>query len=161
MALRKRMTRALKLTAAAVILGYVSYVVYATSPLEEERRKAAFIVEWSTTFRLAQSLDLMKQTGAYTRTFPNGQWVAAVCEHSCCSGRGFDATVVYDSEGVVLAERSYRFCGMETMWSEMDSVPARSVDEFYRGLKEKYALRLERVASGARLRDGDVDTGRP
>jgi hypothetical protein len=126
-----------------VCAALVAYGAYQASPAAAERRKAAFIQEWSDRFRILQELPSIERLPVFTRTFPNGEWVAAICEHACCSGRGFNATVVYDSEGVVRVNRTHCYCGMEALMSEMGDLPAESLVEFYRELDAIYGVRLE------------------
>lgn len=47
-----------------------------------------------------------------TSLLPSGEWYAIRLEHSCCSGFGFDAVMIRDSEGkYYTAEKNY--CGYE------------------------------------------------
>ena len=137
-------SRRLKISGLLVCLTLgVGFLAYENSPLAAQRRKEAFINDWSRRLSAAHTLDRIKPLGIYTRTFPNSEWVAAICQHSCCSGSGYDATVIYDSLGVTRIDRSYTFCGMVTLSTDMDKVPAQSTHELYRGLEERLGLRFE------------------
>ena len=140
----RRLAKRLLLVALIAVVGLVAYD---NSPRGTERHRETFIDEWSSRFSSARTLEAIKPLQAYTRTLPSGEWVAAICAHSCCSGSGYDATVIYDSRGATRVDRSYTFCGIETMYSEMDKVEAQSADEFYRGLEERFNMRFE-IQSG-------------
>jgi len=114
---------------AGVFVGYRSYM----------RRPQAFIQQWSERFRAVNSLEEAKRfqesEPVYLRTFPSGEWLIATCEHSCCSGAGFDATVIRDSTGAIYADATHCFCGIEEMSSEFERVPAGTLAAFYPGLQ--------------------------
>ena len=52
-------------------------------------------------------------------------------EHSCCSGAGFDATVIRDSAGAIYADTTHTFCGIEGISGELSAVSADSLSGFY------------------------------
>ncbi len=70
---------------------------------------------------------------AYVRTFDSGESIAVRMEHACCSGAGFNATVLYGSDGKVLVDTEHCFCGYEGMVFELKSIPAGSLAEFIDG----------------------------
>jgi hypothetical protein len=63
-------------------------------------------------------------------------------EHSCSSGAGFDATIFYDSSGAVRVDRTHHFCGIEGLQSELGSVAATSLADFYTGLHQCQLAKL-------------------
>jgi hypothetical protein len=77
------------------------------------------------------------------RVFASGEWIVATCEYSCCSGAGFDATVIRDSTGATYANTGHNFCGIEGLGEGLGeySVPAASLPAFYSGLSK---LNLQR-----------------
>ncbi len=72
----------------------------------------------------------------YKRRFADGSAIAICMEHACCSGRGYNATVIYDSEGKVFVNTERIFCGYEELSYDMSAVPAKSLAEFYTGLRD-------------------------
>lgn len=75
--------------------------------------------------------DPMQVPEAYTRRFADGSSIAVFMEHACCSGRGYNATVIYDSEGHIFVNTDRSFCGFEGLSHDMSSVPAESLPDFY------------------------------
>ena len=73
----------------------------------------------------------MQVPDVYKRRFADGSSVAIAMEHACCSGRGYNATVVYDSEGKIFVNTEHSFCGEEGLAADMSSVPAKSLAQFY------------------------------
>jgi hypothetical protein len=43
---------------------------------------------------------------------PSGEWCAVVLEHDCCSGAGFNAVLIKDSEGIFYKSQ-INYCGYE------------------------------------------------
>lgn len=111
------------------------------------QRPRAFIQHWSERFRTVGSLDAAKRfeqsEPVVVRTLPSGEWFIATCEHSCCSGAGFDATVIRDSTGAIYADTTHTFCGIEGLGGELgeERVPATSLAAFYSALSQ---LKLQR-----------------
>jgi len=103
--------------------------------LEYTRRPRAFVCQWNEQFRkidnLASARKFQEDNGVFLREFPSGEWLIGTCEHSCCSGAGFDATVIRDSKGAVFADTSHTFCGIEAMYSELGGIPADNLAGFY------------------------------
>jgi hypothetical protein len=95
-----------------------------------------FVADSARDFRRLGSLKAMKnlpiEKQPYTRTFANGEWIAVQMEHSCCSGAGFNATVIYDSKGHLSFDTTRAFCGYEDMASEFSRIKAGSLKDFYR-----------------------------
>ncbi len=112
------------------------------------RRPQAFIREWSERFRPLDSLDAARELTksepwVVLRILPSGEWFVTTCEHSCCSGAGFDATVIRDSTGAIYADTTHTFCGIEGLGEELGErrVPAGSLPAFYSALSK---LKLQR-----------------
>ncbi|MGV3722182.1 MAG: hypothetical protein ACO1SX_14830 [Actinomycetota bacterium] len=118
----------------------VGYELYQRRSAAVEARRADFIQRWSAELRSARTLAEAQRLPVYTRRFANGEWVAAVHAHACCSGGGFDATVLYDSRGELRADRSHRFCGVEALEAELEDLPARSLSEFRAGLRDRLRM---------------------
>jgi hypothetical protein len=101
-------------------------------------RAALFIRYWGTRFRSVRTIEdarrMARLTDAVFKELPSGDWFMAVCEHSCCSGAGFDATVIHDSAGATYTDTTYTFCGMEALWCELGSTDARNLRQFYASL---------------------------
>ena len=120
------------LVAAGAIASYRSYT----------QRPRAFIQHWSERFRTVDSLDTAKRLEqsepVIVRSLPSGEWFIATCEHSCCSGAGFDATVIRDSTGAIYADTTHTFCGIEGLGGELSEhlAPATSLAAFYSGLSQ-------------------------
>jgi hypothetical protein len=104
------------------------------------QRPRVFIQHWSERFRAINSLDEAKQIEqsepVYVRRLPSGEWFIATCEHSCCSGAGFDATIIRDSTGAIYADTTHTFCGIEGMSSELDSASSDNLSVLYTRLKQ-------------------------
>ena len=135
------MRRILLIAVAALVLGggLLAYRYYIGRP---ER----FVHEWSTRFKAVQTLQEAKRLDetepVFVHTFASGEWFVATCEHSCCSGAGFDATVIRDSTGAIFADTSHTFCGIEGMASDLRDAAGDSLPEFYSHLK---MLKLRRL----------------
>ena len=106
-------------------------------------RPQAFIQRWSERFRKLDSLDTARQLAqseapVVLRVLPSGEWFVTTCEHSCCSGAGFDATVIRDSTGAIYADTTHTFCGIEGLGEELGEqrVPATSLPAFYSALTQ-------------------------
>lgn len=106
-------------------------------------RPQAFIKQWNTDFRKLDGLGSARQMvqsepWVVLRVFPSGEWLVATCEHSCCSGAGFDATVIRDSTGAIYADTTHTFCGSEGLAAELGerSVPAASLQACYSTLSQ-------------------------
>lgn len=127
---------------------FVAFVVITFLPRQLTFiHRPRFINHWSERFRGIESLDTAKQMDqkepVFIRTFPSGEWIIATCEHSCCSGAGFDATVIRDSAGTIYTDTTHTFCGIEGMSSTLSEygTPATSLTSFYSGLS---MLKLEK-----------------
>jgi len=104
-------------------------------------RPQAFIHQWAGRFRTVNSLDAARQLAesdhcVLLRVLPSGEWFVATCEHSCCSGAGFDATVIRDSTGAIYADTTHTFCGIEGLGGELGErlVSATSLPAVYSNL---------------------------
>lgn len=95
----------------------------------------AFVERWSKQFKMAGNLKAVKALPQakliYIQTFKNGEWVAATCEHACCSGAGYNATVFYDSQRKIYYDTTYSFCGLEGLGGELGKAKATSLQTFY------------------------------
>src|SRR5438105_3117562 len=92
-----------------------------------DARASHFVSVQSERLRKCHALPEAQRVAQFTRSFSDGSWVAAISEHSCSSGAGFDATVFYDSTGIVRVDRSHHFCGLEGLQSELRGVTAISL----------------------------------
>lgn len=92
-----------------------------------------FIVESIAEMRRFK--DPMLVPEAYKRRFADGSSIAIFMEHACCSGRGYNVTVIYDSNGHIFVNTERSFCGFEELSSDMSSVPAKSLSDFYANLQ--------------------------
>lgn len=117
-----------------VVLGFVLPLFFS-----RDARASHFVSAQSERLRTCRTLPEVQRVAQFTRSFSDGSWVAAISEHSCSSGAGFDATVFYDSTGVVREERSHHFCGSEGLENELGRVAANSVTEFYGALQLQLA----------------------
>ena len=106
------------------------------------RGPRAFVQHWTDRFRSIDSLDAAKRfeqsDPVIVRKLPSGEWFIATCEHSCCSGAGFDATVICDSTGAIYADVTQTFCGIEGLGEELGEhrIPATSLAAFYSSLTQ-------------------------
>ena len=123
----------LSLIAATAFGGYWHYA----------HRPQAFIHQWSERFRTLDSLDAARQLvqaepWVVLRVLPSGEWFVTTCEHSCCSGAGYDATVIRDSTGAIYADTTHSFCGIEGLGEELGEqrIPATSLPAFYSALTQ-------------------------
>jgi hypothetical protein len=128
----------LALLVATAFAGYWHYA----------RRPQAFIHHWSERFRTIDSLDAARQLArsesrVVLRVLPSGEWFVTTCEHSCCSGAGFDSTIIRDSTGAIYADTTHTFCGVEGLGEALGErrVPAASLSAFYSALSH---LQLEK-----------------
>jgi|GEM_PF-4153282 len=112
----------------------------------DARRPGVLIREWAERLRAVPSLaaaqQLAKKEPVYVRTFSSGEWDVATCEHSCCSGAGFDAKVIRDSTGAIYADKTHTFCGAEGMAEDLSYIQADSLAEFYAHV---WQMKLQRL----------------
>jgi hypothetical protein len=124
--------------AAILLLAVTTTIAWAIRP-------TVFVRSWTARLRPCKSLTdialLPERDRILTQEFSNGEWVAGVMEHSCCSGAGFDATIFKDSRGKIFVDRTYSFCGYEEL-EQLFGPTIRSLDEFYSALKKDYRLKL-------------------
>jgi hypothetical protein len=104
-------------------------------------RQEAFVNQWFSEFKqvdgYAKAQALQESGKAFARTFKSGEWLVATCEHSCCSGAGYDATIIRDSTGAIYVNTEHCYCGMsEEMSATFSEVKADSLATFYPQLKE-------------------------
>ncbi|MDA3799191.1 MAG: hypothetical protein PF692_08945 [Kiritimatiellae bacterium] len=95
-----------------------------------------FVSENANFFMSHSSLEELRDLsdkGEYVwiQEFDNGEWVAIRMEHSCCSGAGFDATVIFDSNHNIKYDREYTFCGYEALSGMLNEINAEGLSEFY------------------------------
>lgn len=111
-----------------------------------------FVADSARDFQRLGSLKAMKnlpiEKRPYTRTFANGEWIAVQMEYSCCSGAGFNATVIYDSKGHLSFDTTRTFCGYEEMSSDLSSVKAGSLKDFYRNVRGLRLHKWEETRAG-------------
>ena len=103
----------------------ICFVAFSTS---DNVRAAVFVTQ--NTGEMCHYAKPIDVPNAYKRTFPNGESVAIRMEHACCTGAGFNATVLYGSDGHVFADTKRCFCGYEEMAFSLEHVPAHSLSEF-------------------------------
>lgn len=129
--------------APSIILALIAAAAFATY-WHYTQRPRAFIKLWTERFRAVDSLQaaehLAESEPVIVRSFPSGEWLVATCEHSCCSGAGFDATVIRDSTSAVYADTTYTFCGIEGLGGELPK-HAASLPDFYSALTQLKLLR--------------------
>jgi hypothetical protein len=101
-----------------------------------EAKASCFVASNGALLRSCRDLKEAQRVAQFTRKFSDQTWVAAISEHSCSSGAGFDATVFYDSKGVVRVDRAHHFCGVEGLQSELNRVAANTLPDFYAGLQQ-------------------------
>jgi hypothetical protein len=132
--------RRLVLVALACFVGVLIYVLAVNLTRNPEGDAPLWIDHWTAELRQCHSLaeisalSTRAQRSVWTRTFPDGSWVAAVNEYACADGAGFDAAVFCDSTGRVQVDRSHHFCGFEGLDACLSRVSAKSLHEFYAGL---------------------------
>ena len=68
--------------------------------------------------------------------FDNDEWLIGRCESSCCSGAGYNISIIHDSQGCTYMNTDYSFCGNEIgeivqRFERANSRPPRSLDDFY------------------------------
>jgi hypothetical protein len=127
-----------------LVVALVVFSLFAAGAFAAYRshRPHAFVQHWSERFQDVNSLETAKRIeqseAVVVRTLPSGEWFIATCEHSCCSGAGFDATVIRDSTGAIYADTTHTFCGIEGLGEELGarSVPASSLQSFYLALSQ-------------------------
>ena len=69
--------------------------------------------------------------------FDNDEWLIGRCESSCCSGAGYNISIIHDSQGCTYMNTDYSFCGNEIeeivrRFEEANSRPPRSLEDFYK-----------------------------
>jgi hypothetical protein len=69
--------------------------------------------------------------------FENDEWMIARCETSCCSGAGYNISIIHDSRGETYMNTEYSFCGREiseiiSRFRDKNSRPPKSLDDFYK-----------------------------
>jgi hypothetical protein len=101
-----------------------------------DARASRFVSSTSAALRACHGLEETQHVAQFMRTFSDGTWVAAISEHSCSSGAGFEATVFYDTTGAVWVDRTHHFCGVEGLQSELSSFVAPTLRDFYAGLHQ-------------------------
>jgi hypothetical protein len=130
----KHHRKALIVTAAMGCVAALSMIVALGSHSGE--RASRFVATQSQRLRACRTLPEVRQVADFTRTFPDGSWVAAVSEHACCSGAGFNATVFYDSSGGIRVDQTHAFCGTEGLQGELNQIAGNSLAAFYAGLHQ-------------------------
>jgi hypothetical protein len=109
-------------------------------PMAKEAKAAKWSAFWSEQFRrchtLAEVQALARPELIYTRTFPDGSWVAAKNEWDCTDGAGFDAAIFYDSTSRLQVDRLHHFCGFEGLEGELRGISATSLRDFYAALQQ-------------------------
>jgi hypothetical protein len=119
----------LVVTALVLLAGAVAAYSYYAG------RADRFVLRWSDRFKRVGSLEEAKRLEGvepvFVHAFASSEWFIATCQHSCCSGDGFDATVIRDSTGAIYADTTHTFCGIEGMGSELRDASGNSLREFY------------------------------
>lgn len=95
----------------------------------------AFTRHWKNRFETVNDLGaaerLEQSDHVILQTFPSGEWLVAVCEHSCCDGAGFNRTVIRDSRETTYVDTAHCFCGMQDLRFTFEASPAESLTSFY------------------------------
>ena len=73
----------------------------------------------------------------FVHRFDNDEWLIGRCESSCCSGAGYDISIIHDSQGNTYMNTDYSFCGNELgeilrRFEGANSRPPRSLADFYK-----------------------------
>jgi hypothetical protein len=125
------------LLAAAITVIVVRALVAPPSSV----RATSFVEHWGALFEQCTTLADVKAIDQaerpdliFVRQFKNDEWIAVRMEHSCCSGKGFDATVICDSNKRIQVDTEHTFCGYEGLSCELRRIKATSLPEFYEGL---------------------------
>lgn len=126
--------------ASVCVAGIIVCILLRSVTYNPQKEAPLWIAHWTAEFRQCHSLADINALSArthrsiYTKTFPDGSWVAAVNEYACTDGAGFDAAVFYDSSGRAQVDRSHHFCGFEGLDADLSRVSAISLRDFYADL---------------------------
>ena len=99
-------------------------------------RASRFIHSKGALLKNCESYADAQRVAQFARKFSDGTWVAVISEHACSSGAGFDATIFYDSSGIMRVDKTHHFCGTEGLENELSRVTASTLREFYAGLPD-------------------------
>ena len=117
-----------------IVVTVICIAILYTLNIWPGKGQTAFVSKWSQRLQHIDSPSKIPENyknDLYALNFSNGEWIITAMDHSCCSGSGFDATVIRDSRGKVAYDVSHTFCGFEGMSSELGHLKATSLDEFY------------------------------
>ncbi len=102
---------------------------------------AYYAYKWTKDFNKLKTIydaEKCSQTDRdiFVYKFENGEWLIARCESSCCSGAGYNISIIHDSQGCTYMNTDYSFCGNEIgeivqRFEGANSRPPRSLDDFY------------------------------
>lgn len=116
--------KALKVAAILGVIGIAAF--FLTTPV----RREIFIAETKLTFSKVKSAEEAKSLSTTGKAFAwilrNGKWALIRAEHHCCSGAGYDAVVIRDSDGKTFVSRKLNICGGTSTISGMDGTPENS-----------------------------------
>ncbi|MEK7415627.1 MAG: hypothetical protein AAB263_20165 [Planctomycetota bacterium] len=93
--------------------------------------KSTFLNKYKKAHDLEQLKLISAETNVVTRQFPNGEWVALIYEHDCCTGKGFVANIFNDSKGAVFTNTDHGYCNTKATELELLDINAVNINEFY------------------------------
>jgi hypothetical protein len=82
-------------------------------------------------------------------TLPSSEWYAVCLEHSCCSGKGFDAVLIMDSDRQFYTSHN-NYCGYEGFSARLASEHIQNLT----GLRShllKHGYKIQKAEQGAAL----------
>ena len=101
-----------------------------------------YAYKWSNDFSKIKTIRDAEECSQADRDifvykFDNNEWLIARCETSCCSGAGYDISIIHDSQGNTYMNTDYSFCGkdideMLQRFKAENSRPPKSLDDFYK-----------------------------
>ncbi|MCX6879711.1 MAG: hypothetical protein NTW21_38795 [Verrucomicrobia bacterium] len=101
-----------------------------------------YAYKWSNDFNKIKTIDdaeicSQADRDIFVYKFDNNEWLIARCETSCCSGAGYDISIIHDSQGNTYMNTDYSFCGKDIgeifqRFEGKNSRPPKSLDDFYK-----------------------------
>lgn len=134
--IRRLLLAALIITIALPIVYLSSYVLWT------HIAPTYYAHKWSKDLSKIETIADAKEysrgdRGLFVYKFENSEWMIARCETSCCSGAGYDISIIHDSRGETYMNTDYSFCGRDfseiiSRFRNKNSRPPRSLDDFYK-----------------------------
>jgi hypothetical protein len=94
-------------------------------------RPYAYLNKYNKPFEKDQLGAVKSETNVVIREFSNGEWVALIYEHDCCTGKGFVANVFTDSHGNTFTNTGHNYCNVKATEIELLEVKSSNLSEFY------------------------------